>query len=46
MGFHRALGDIQVARDFRIITSLEEQFNDLPVPWAHLIESLFHKHCT
>jgi len=46
MRFHRALGHVQIARDFRVVTSLEKQLNDLPVPWAHLIENLFHKHCT
>jgi hypothetical protein len=46
MRFHRALGHVQIARDFRVVASLEKQFNDLPVPWAHLIENLFHKPCT
>jgi len=44
MRFHRALSHVQIARDFRVVTSLEKQFNNLPVPWAHLIENLFHKH--
>ncbi len=46
MRFHRALGHVQIVRDFRVVTSLEKQLNDLPVPWAHLIENLFHKYCT
>jgi hypothetical protein len=29
--------------DFRVVTSLEQQINDLPFPWSHLVELLFHK---
>jgi hypothetical protein len=43
MRFHRALGHFQIASDFRVVTSLEKQFNDLTVPWVHLLKHLFHK---
>ncbi len=43
MRFHRALGDVEIASDFRVVTSLEKQLDDLPFPGAHLLELLFHK---
>ncbi len=43
MRFDRALGNVQIVSDFRVVTSLEQQFDDLPVPWSHLVELLFHK---
>ena len=46
MCFDRALGNVQIAGDFRVVTSLKEQLNDLPFPGPHLAELLFHKHCT
>jgi hypothetical protein len=46
MRFDGALGDIQVPRNFRVVTSLEKQVNDLTFPRAHLAEILFHKYCT
>jgi hypothetical protein len=46
MRFDRALGHVQIASDFRVVTSLEQQIDDLPFPWSHLLEILFHKHCT
>ncbi len=32
MRFHRALGNVQIASDFRVVTSLEQQLNNLPFP--------------
>jgi hypothetical protein len=46
MRFHRALGNVQIPSDFRVLTSLEQQLNDLPFPGPHLAELLFHKYCT
>ena len=43
MRFHRALGNVQIVSDFRVVTSLEQQINDLAFPWSHLVELLFHK---
>jgi hypothetical protein len=44
MCFHRTLGNVQIPSNFRVVTSLEQQTNDLPFPGAHLAELLFHKH--
>jgi len=33
MRFHRALGDVEIASDFRVVTSLEQQVDDLPLAW-------------
>jgi hypothetical protein len=46
MRFHRSLGDVQVASDFRVVTSLQQQVDNLPLPWSHLAEMFFHKNCT
>jgi len=43
MRFHRTLGNVQIVGDFRVVTSLEQQIDDLPFPWSHLAELLFHK---
>jgi len=43
MRFDGALGNIQIPSDFRVVTSLEKQIDDLPFPGAHLAELLFHK---
>jgi hypothetical protein len=43
MRFHRALGNVQIASDFRVVTSLEQQIDDLPFPWSYLYEIFFHK---
>ena len=43
MRFHRPLGNVQVASDFRVVTSLQQKFDNLPLPRSHLAESLFHK---
>ena len=42
MCFYRALGNVQIASDFRVVTSLEQQIDNLPFPRSHLIEHLFH----
>jgi len=44
--FDRALGHVQIASDFRVVTSLEQQIDDLPFPWSQLAEFFFHKYCT
>ena len=46
MRFDRSLGNVQIFSDFRVVTSLEKQIDDLPFPGPHLAELLFHKHCT
>jgi hypothetical protein len=43
MRFHRALSNVQIASDFRVITSLQQQLDQLPLPRSHLVELLFHK---
>jgi hypothetical protein len=43
MGFHGSLGDVQIASDFRVVTSLEQQVDNLPFPGAYLAELFFHK---
>ena len=43
MGFDRALGHVQIAGDFRVVASLEQQFDDLPFAASHLYEIFFHK---
>jgi len=43
MCFHRALGDIEVASDFRVVAALQQQVDDLPLPGSHLIELFVHK---
>lgn len=45
MRFDGSLGNVQIASDFRVVTSLEEQIYDLPFPGTHLIELFFHN-CT
>ena len=35
MRFHCALGDVQIASDFCVVTSLEQQRNNLPFPWPY-----------
>jgi len=44
MCLDRSLGNVQISSDFRVVTSLEKQFNHLPFPGIHLAELLFHKH--
>jgi hypothetical protein len=36
------LGYVQIASDFRIVTSLQQQINDLLLPGPHLAELVFH----
>jgi len=43
MRFHRSLGDVQVVSDFRVVTSLQQKIDNLPLPWSHLAEMFFHK---
>jgi len=46
MRFDRALGNVQFASDFRVVTSLEQQIDDPPLPGSDLAELLFHIMCT
>ena len=43
MRFHRSLGDVQVVSDFRVVTSLQQKIDNLPLPWPYLAEMFFHK---
>ncbi|MGA7081267.1 MAG: hypothetical protein WBY61_21365 [Terriglobales bacterium] len=42
MRFDRALGHIQVAGNFPVITSLEQKIDDLPLPGTDVVEILVH----
>jgi hypothetical protein len=42
MCFYRALCDVQIASDFRIVAALEQQVDDLPLPLSHFTKHLFH----
>jgi hypothetical protein len=44
MRLDRSLGDVQIFSDFRVVTSLKKQIDDLPFPGSYLAEVLFHKH--
>jgi hypothetical protein len=44
--FDGAFGHVQIASDFRVVTALEQQIDDLAFPWSQLLEFLFHNHCT
>jgi hypothetical protein len=46
MRFDCALGNVQIPSDFRVVTPLEQQTDDLPFSWSHLIELFFHNHYT
>jgi hypothetical protein len=43
MRFDGSLGNVQIASDFRVVTTLKKQIYDLPFPGTHLIELFFHK---
>jgi hypothetical protein len=43
MRFYRALGYVQIAGDFRVVTSLKKERDNLALPWADWLEVLFHK---
>jgi hypothetical protein len=45
MRFDGSLGNVQIASDFRVVTSLKKQIDDLPLPGTHLVELFFHKDC-
>jgi len=44
MCLDRSLRDVQIVSDFRVVTPLKQQIDNLPLPWSHLIEFLFHNH--
>jgi hypothetical protein len=46
MCFDGSLRNVQIASDFRVVTSLKKQIYDLPLPGPHLVELFFHKNCT
>jgi hypothetical protein len=46
MRFDGSLGNVQIASDFRVVTSLKKQIDDLPFPGTHLVELFFHIDCT
>ena len=43
MCFDRALGNIQVASDFRVVAPLQQQVHDLPLAGSHLVKLLVHE---
>ena len=45
MCFDGALGYVQIASDFGVVASLEQEIDDLTLPGTYLAELLFHK-CT
>jgi hypothetical protein len=46
MRLDRSLGDVQILSDFRVVTPLKQQIDDLPFPGSHVAEVLFHKNHT
>jgi len=46
MRFDGSLGNIQIASDFRVVTSLKKKIYDLPFPGTHWVQLFFHKGCT
>ena len=42
MCFHGALCDVQIASDFRIVTALKQQIDNLPLPLSHFSKLLLH----
>jgi hypothetical protein len=39
----RALGNVKIASDFGVVTSLEQELDNLSFPGSHLFELFFHK---
>lgn len=42
MSFYGSFGYVQIASDFRIVATLQEQFDNLLFPWSHLSKLIFH----
>ena len=42
MSLYGPLGYVQIASDFRIITTLQKQIDDLPLPGSYLIKLFLH----
>lgn len=42
MGLDRALGDVQILRDFCVVASLQQKLDDLLLPALQLAELLVH----
>lgn len=42
MSFDGSLGYIQIASNFRVVASLQQQVDDLPLPGYHLVQLLVH----
>jgi hypothetical protein len=38
----RALGNVKIASDFGVVTSLEQELDNLSFPGSHLFELFFH----
>ena len=43
MSFDGPLGYVQIASDFRVVASLQQQIDDLPLPGSHLVDLLIHE---
>jgi hypothetical protein len=46
MSLNRAFGNVQIASDFGVVTSLQKQFDDLAFPGSDLAEILIHNTAT
>lgn len=42
ISFDGALGNVEIASDFRVVASLEQKIDDLPLPGSHLAEIFVH----
>ena len=42
MCFDGALGDVQIASDFGVVTSLQKQIDNLAFPRGHWFDLFFH----
>lgn len=42
MSFDGALGNMQIASDFRVVASLEQKIDNLPLSGPHLVKLLVH----
>ena len=42
MGFHGTAGHVELFGNLRVVTALEQQFGNLPFPWAQLDELFRH----
>jgi hypothetical protein len=42
MSLYGSLGNVQIASDFRVVTTLQEQVDNLPLPRSHLSKLVLH----